>query len=453
MIIKHQFFFAAAVAVCTLLPALIFAEGETISLEQARTLALANSRTLAKYNLKIQSAMLAERSQLFSNFPSPSLGASASMSLWNSGGRPLEDPVTTFSTGLNFSVSQKIFEGGKSLLLQSISELATESGRKDALAEYFNVLDSADSVFYAVLEAAAALEAEKSSLETAEVSLSMAEIRQAGGMINQGDYLKALADKESKEAAFNKARRTLALNTAKLRALIGLDAVPALRQIDFGEYQDLILRLGTVSDAGADFLYAELWKLAAAANPSLAKAGIAGRTAEKNLSLAKRDFSPSLSASFSTGLNYSPNAGMELSSGRISISGSIPLDFWTAANRVARSKIDRDAALLDYAGLESSLETELQTALLNAIDQASSALSAARALEYAEKHFEYIMERYRLSQSSVSELSDASVLASSSQSQLIKARYGFLRSLSSLRSLGAVDDEEKLMNLLRGGAP
>ena len=63
------------------------------------------------------------------------------------------------------------------------------------------------------------------------------------------------------------------------------------------------------------------------------------------------------------------------------------------------------------------------------------------------------MERYRLSQSSVPELSDASVLAGSSRSQLIKARYGFLRSLSSLRSLGAIDDEEKLMNLLRGGAP
>jgi hypothetical protein len=62
------------------------------------------------------------------------------------------------------------------------------------------------------------------------------------------------------------------------------------------------------------------------------------------------------------------------------------------------------------------------------------------------------MEQYLVSRSSVSELSDASALASSSRSQLIKARYGFLQSLSKLRSLGAFEDEEKLMNLLRGGA-
>jgi outer membrane protein TolC len=58
------------------------------------------------------------------------------------------------------------------------------------------------------------------------------------------------------------------------------------------------------------------------------------------------------------------------------------------------------------------------------------------------------MERYRLSQSSVSDLSDASALASSSRVQLIRAQYGFLQSLSKLRSLGAIDDEEKLMKVL-----
>jgi hypothetical protein len=50
----------------------------------------------------------------------------------------------------------------------------------------------------------------------------------------------------------------------------------------------------------------------------------------------------------------------------------------------------------------------------------------------------------------VSELSDASVLVSSNRSQLIKASYAFLRSLSTLRSLGAIEDENKLIALLEG---
>jgi outer membrane protein TolC len=421
---------------------------ETLDLEQARTLALANSKSLAKYNLVIRNNILAERSQLYTNFPSLSLGASASMSLWNSGGEPIENPLDTFSSGASIGVSQKIFEGGKSLVLKSINELTTEMSRKDALAEYFSVLDAADSAYYAVLEAAAALEAEESSLKTAELALSMAEIRHASGMLNTGDYLKALADKESREASRNQARRNLALNASKLRSLTGLDAAPEPVRIDFDVYEDILQRLSSITDSEADALYAEFLGLLTQANPSLAKAVLSNRKAEQNLSLAKRDYSPSLSASFSTGINFAPDAGLK--QGSVSLNASIPLDFWVTANNVAKNKIARDTALLDYASAENSLETELQTALLNTIAQAGTALSSRRALEYAEKHFEYIMERYRLAQSPVSELSDASVLVSSNRSQYIKASYAFLRSLSSLRSLAAMEEEGRLMELLRG---
>ena len=139
---------------------------EAVSLEQVRNLALANSRSLAKYNLAIRSADLDEKARKYSNLPSPSLGASASMSLWNSSGAgPLTNPFDTFGAGASFSVSQKIFEGGRTLVQKAINALASESARKDALAEYFNVIDSADRAYYAVLEAAASLEASESALQ------------------------------------------------------------------------------------------------------------------------------------------------------------------------------------------------------------------------------------------------------------------------------------------------
>ncbi|MDR0444420.1 MAG: TolC family protein [Treponema sp.] len=422
---------------------------QTLSLEQARVLALANSRSLAKYDLSIKSSILDEKNQFYSMLPSLSAGYSASMNYldkdWG-----FVNPLDTFTTGMNFKVTQKIFEGGKSLVQKALNSIATESVRKEAQAEYFNVLDSVDSAYYAALEAAASLEAAESSLQTAALSLSIAEIRQASGMINQGDYLKALADKEQKENSRNQARRSLSLSMTKLKALTGIAQTAELAEVDFSAYEGTIQFLAAISDDETQMLYDRFWKLLVRTNPSLARAALTSQRAEKNLSLAKRDFAPTVSATiFSTSFGYSAAGEFgSTSGGGISIEGSIPIDFWLRKNRIDKSKIARDSAGLDYLSAEISLETELETALLNTIGQAGSVLSSRRALEYAEKHFEYIMERYRLSQSSVSDAGDASSLLITNRNNFIKARYGFLQSLSKLRSLGAFDDESILIELL-----
>jgi outer membrane protein TolC len=442
---------------CNMLSAALFAAGLfacasawALTLEEARTLALANSRSLAKYHLAVQSGVLDEKAQTFANLPTLSLGASASTGLWAAGGA-FSDPLAAFRAGANLGLSQTIFEGGRSLVEKAIARLSTESARQDALAAYFSVLDEVDGAYYAELEAAADLEAAESALRTADLALSMAEVRHAAGMITGGDYLKALSEKETGETTRNQARRNLSLCAMKLRGVVGLADASGAQELDFSGYEALIGRLGAMTDGEADALYGELQAVVRASNPSLARAGISRVKAEQNLSLARRSFSPSVGVSFSTGLNYTRGGGAELSGGSVTISGSVPLDIWAKANSVARSRLALDTAALDFRIAGVSLETELQSALFDAITQAGSAGSSCRALEYAEKHFEYVMERYRLSQSSVSELSDASALVSASRGRFIKARYGFLRSLSALRSLGAFGDEEKLLHILSGG--
>ena len=421
---------------------------QTINLEQARVLALANSRSLAKYELSIRSSILDEKNQLFSMLPSVSADYNASMVYlkdWE-----FLNPIDTFNTGLTFSVTQIIFQGGKSFLQKSINAISTESVRIDALAEYYKVLDELDSAYYAVLEAAATLEAEESSLQTTSYGFSVAEIRLENGMINYGDYLKALADKESRENSRNQARRYLNQNTAKFKTLTGITGTVKLEPVDFSAYENVLQRFAAISDEEADVLYGQLWKAIAASSPSLTKAAISSQRAEINFSITKRDYAPTLSATvFSTGLNYSTERGFtSSSSGGLTIRGSIPLDFWVMTNRLKKSQIARDSAVLDYKGAEISLETELQTALLNAFAQAGSVLSSRRSLEYTEKHLEYVMERYRLSQSSVSDLSEATSLFINSRNNHTKASYSFLQCISRLRSMGALDDEEKLLKIL-----
>jgi outer membrane protein TolC len=423
---------------------------QTLNLELARELALANSRSLARYELAIRSSILDERNQLYSMLPSISAGYSASVDYLKD--RNFVNPVDTFTAGVTFSVTQVIFQGGKSFIQKAINAIATESVRKDALAEYFNVLDSADNAYYAALESYAALEAEESSLQAAVLALSIAQIRRESGMINQGDYLKALADAEARENSRNQARRSLSLNIAKLKAMIGVDGTLELEQIDFNSYEEVFLRLSGISDEQADELIVNFWDLLVTANPSLAKAALNSERAERNLTLSIRDYSPTLTATvFSTGLNYSTAAGFNPTvQGGVTLRGSIPVDFWVMNNRIERSRIALDSARLDYINAESSLEMELGTAVLNALSQAGTVLSSRRSLEYAEKHYEYVMERYRLLQSSVSELSDASTLLINNRNTHIRASYAFLQSLSRLRSLCALDDEERLINILLG---
>jgi len=424
---------------------------QTLTLEQARTLALANSRSLARYETSIRTSILDEKNQLYSTLPSVSASYSASMTFLTDDWK-FVNPIDTFSTGLSFSITQIIFQGGKSVIQKAINAIATESVRKDALAEYFNVLDSVDSAYYAVLEAAATLEAEESSLESARLGLSIAEIRQQSGMINLGDYLKALADLEARENSRNQARRNLTLSMTKLKNLTGLLEISQLEQIDFSAYDDVLTRLAAITDEDVDALFDRFWNLLAISNPSLAKAALASQRAEQNYNLSNRDYAPTISATvFSGGINYSVAKGFSFpSSASISIRGTIPIDFWVLNNRAETRRIARDSALNDYTNTEMSMLTDLQTALLNMLAQAGSVLSSRRSFEYTEKHFEYVMERYRLLQSSVSDLNEASTLFINSRNSLIRASYSFLQSLSRLRSLCALDDEDRLIRLLLG---
>jgi len=422
--------------------------GETISLDQVRTLALANSRSLAKHGLAIRAAVLDERARVFSNLPSLSVGASVSASLWSPArAEPVANPIETLSSGANFGVSQRIFEGGRTLIQKAINEIASENARLQALAEFFGVLDSADNAFYAVLEAEATLEAEESSLRVALAGLEIAEIRLAAGMINHGEFLRAMAEKVARENSANQARRSLALSGARLRSLVGLPGLPPLAQIDFSGYENLIARLANVSDDDAEELYSRLLARLVASNPAFAQAGLSSMRAQRNLDMAKRAYSPTLGASFSTGLNLHPEFGVR--GGGLSVSASVPIDFWVIANNIEKSRIALDASMLDYEGAGANLELELRSALLNLFAFADSVRHSRLSLAYAESHFDFVEERYRLFQSSVSELSEASTLLINGRNNLTRASYGFLRGLSGLRSLGAIDDMAVLMDILK----
>jgi outer membrane protein TolC len=445
---KHFFVFFA----CLCFPALVFAGEDTLSLEEARSLALANSRSLAKYTMNVRSGVLDEKTQTYAGLPSLSLGASASVEIWNAEGNartPLED---SFRAGANFSVSQNLWDGGKNSLLRQINALSTESARQDALAEYYGVLNAADAAYYGVLEGAANLAAAENALETAAFSLSAAEVRYESRMISEAEYLQALAEKAGRETARNQARQTLSLSRLKLRNLTGLSEIRELEEVNLEKHEALIQILSGFDDYGILRLYDLLWKQTEVKNPALVKAAINTGKAEKNLSLAARDYSPTLGASFSTGLNYTLQNGLGYSPGSFSLSGRIPLDFWVTAANVEKRQIAREQAALDYLSAGEALDLELRTAVLDLVFRAGQILSSRRAFDYSRKHFEYTLELFRLSRNSLSELYDAGASVLSNQNQLNQAQYGFLLGVSKIRGLGLFESEDEIAAVINKAA-
>ncbi|MDR2742332.1 MAG: TolC family protein [Treponema sp.] len=410
-----------------------------LDLETARSLALANSRSLARYNLAVESAQLDEKIQKYSMLPFLSLGASASANIL--GEVSLRD---SFGAGANFGVTQQIYNGGKNALLKSINSMTAGITRQEALEEYFAVLDAADAAYYGLLEAEAALDASETTLEAAVFALSMAEIRLESGMIGYGDYLQALAEKEARETALNQARRDVTIGKVTLKNLTGLAELSDAEEVDFETWEEIIQKLAGLSEERAAAFLERFRETVTVNNPALVKAALTGSRAEQAVSLAKRDYLPSLSAGVSGGLNYSLLNGFDVPSGRLSLSASIPLDFWVTRANVDKKEIARVEAVLEKQNAEVSLDLEIQTSVLDLVTQAMSALSSRRADEYARRHYEQVLEQYRLSRASVAELSDAAALAGSNRTQYIKARYGFLAGLSKIRSLGSFSSDEDL---------
>jgi outer membrane protein TolC len=416
---------------------------EQITIDEVRELALANSSTLARLQLTTESARLDEKNRVYGNLPSLSLGVSASAKLWGETSFP--DSLTA---GASIGVSQTLFDGGKSGVQKAINAIASEQTRQEALAAYFDALDAADSAYYETLKAMAAAETAAETLETAALSLSMAELRLGSGMINQRDYLKAMADRSAGETAWNRALRDLALARAQLKSITGLEELPELAAIDFSAYEELIRFLSSLPENGIGFLNDSFSAAAAANNPDLLKSSLALQMAERNVGLAKKDYLPSLSARVSTGINYAATNGLSYSDGSVSLSGSIPLDYWVIGTAVAKKRVAQSEAALGYRDAENSLAITVQTGLLDLIYNALTVQSARQADEYAQQNYGYNLELYKLSRASVFELSDAAKSAGENHSQRIAAEYAFLGSLSKLRSLGAFDSQDDVINLL-----
>ena len=121
---------------------------------------------------------------------------------------------------------------------------------------------------------------------------------------------------------------------------------------------------------------------------------------------------------------------------------------WTTRASVNAKSISARQAGLDEEELRRTFALQVRSGVYDCLSSARAVVSSARALEYAEASYQGVLERYQLSAASQTDLADAGSLLSSSRTALISARYSFLDSFSSLRTLAGLESGELLAALV-----
>ena len=408
-----------------------------VTLALTRQKILERSASLRKAGIAVDSALLAEKGEGYAFLPTVQAGAKVSLAYGS---------TAALSGSANLSVTQPIWDGGAHAILLAIDKLSTASARASARAALLSALETADSAYYAVLACRDALAATQSDLDAAGASLALAEAKLEAGIIAKTELLQVKAAEAASETNVSQARRALQAATMKLASLTGLPLPLEVAGVDFSSYDGLMDRLSDLGDDGLEALVSKVSAAAETGNPSLQVALYASDRAKLSADKARTGYLPSVSASWSNGLSFA-GSGVDYSGG-LSISASIPLDFWNTAVDVSAAGLSARSSLIDYEESKRQLELDIRTSVYDWTSAARSIRSSKQALDYAESNYESVLESYRLSLSSASDLSDAAALVSTDRKAWNQARYDFLLGLSALRSLAGLEDDAALAGLV-----
>jgi len=430
---------AAALAV-SLFPISVAAQG-VIDIADVRTQALASSASLRKAVLAYDSAALAEKAQSYQLLPAVSTSAGGSLDYLGSGAM-----TDNLGASVKLSATQTIYDGGKQAALVRSGGVAVKAAAETVRAARVAVVGQADTAFYAVLKAAASVEAAQADLDAAILRLGIAKAKAEAGIMAESDYLQAEAESAANQTDLTKAQRALASARARLASLLGLSVLPDLKPVDFSGYDSLLARLSGLDEAATTAYSATLFALAAAGNPALASYSLATEKATIAVDVAKSAYAPTLAVGLSQSAGWGAATGLYVGSGAITVSGSLSLDPWNAANGVAIAKTAAQSAALDAEDGARSLSLDIDVAVNGLVSAARSIGSSAKALAYAQSGYRRTLEKFKLSAAAASDLSAAEALVSADRNALIAAQYDFLSSVSELRGLIGLESEGQVIS-------
>jgi outer membrane protein len=340
------------------------------------------------------------------------------------------DPINNFRTA--FTLSQPLFEGGKSLYAYDRAKLDHGATRHRLERREQEVIFQTARAFYEVLLAEADLDVVRAGLATAEANRALARARFAAGLVVESDVLSA-----DVRLAGLKEQEIVALNGAEL-AKAGLNEVmgrPLEERVEVSA--PAVERALTAEEPE------ELGARALAKRPDYLGLGLEERARARGIDAARAEFFPTVSATAS----YEVNNLEVVTKGQDSWFLGLVLR-WNLFNGFgdqagiveARARLAETRAVRE--GLSNRIRLEVKEALLR-LRAATERIGVARAAaRHAEESLRIVRDRYDGGLTTIVDLLATEAALTEARTRVTRALYD--KNVADARlelALGTIDKE------------
>lgn len=407
-----------------------------ISLDEAIQIALDESPTIKIADINITKAGYAKKGSYASLYPNISASGSYQRTLkkqvmaMDFQGQSMEIAVgkwNNVNAGVSASLPLINAQLWESLKLSALNvELAVEQARSSKVSMVSQVKQS----FYSVLIAQYVYEVYKQVYDNAATNYAQTEKKYNAGKVSEYEYLRAKVNVKNAEPNVYSALASIDLAIWQLKAVMGLDLNTKIGVSgDIGSFEQEMLNFNINDTVNLEN------------NTSLIQFGLQERQIESTIKMTKRQYIPSLAASFS----YSYMAmgdDFDIKWNPYSVVGvtlNIPIfDGLSKHYNVRQNEVTRDVIRMNMEDTERQLRIAYKGYMNQIATYIENYYAAESTLEMAQKSYDIAAKMYELGKATLTELNDAQLALVQSQLTMSQAVYNFKVAKAKLEELQGV---------------
>lgn len=407
-----------------------------ISLDEAIQIALDESPTIKIADINITKAGYAKKGSYASLYPNISASGSYQRTLkkqvmaMDFQGQSMEIAVgkwNNVNAGVSASLPLINAQLWESLKLSALNvELAVEQARSSKVSMVSQVKQS----FYSVLIAQYVYEVYKQVYDNAATNYAQTEKKYNAGKVSEYEYLRAKVNVKNAEPNVYSALASIDLAIWQLKAVMGLDLNTKIGvNGDIGSFEQEMLNFNINDTVNLEN------------NTTLIQFGLQERQIESTIKMTKRQYIPSLAASFS----YSYMAmgdDFDMKWNPYSVVGvtlNIPIfDGLSKHYNIRQNEVTRDVIKMNMEDTERQLRIAYKGYMNQIATYIENYYAAVSTLEMAQKSYDIAAKMYELGKATLTELNDAQLALVQSQLTMSQAVYNFKVAKAKLEELQGV---------------
>ncbi len=394
-----------------------------ISLDEAIQIALDESTTIKIADINITKAGYAKKGSYAALYPNISASGSYQRTLkkqvmaMDFQGQSMEIAVgkwNNVNAGVSASLPLINAQLWESLKLSALNvELAVEQARSSKVSMVSQVKQS----FYGVLIAQYIYEVYKQVYDNAATNYAQIEKKYNTGKVSEYEYLRAKVNVKNAEPNVYSALASIDLAIWQLKAVMGLDLNTKIGVSgDMDAFEQEMLGFNVNDTVNLEN------------NSTLIQFGLQERQIESTIKMTKRQYIPSLAASFS----YSYMAmgdDFDMKWNPYSVVGvtlSVPIfDGLSKHYNIRQNQATRDVIRMNMEDTERQLRIAHKGYMNQIATYIENYYAAVSTLEMAQKSYDIAAKMYELGKATLTELNDAQLALVQSQLTMSQAVYNF----------------------------